>query len=102
MLIDPTLYSWKPHAPESFLTETAGSISFGTEGRRVYVVEVSGMVSGSFYIYADTEKTELIGSVTYPDTLIEPTAPVCVDLLVTDGDGLAEGVSITIYSEVGY
>ena len=102
MLIDPTLYSWKPHAPESFVTETAGSISFGTEGRRVYVVEVSGMVSGTFNIYADTEKTELIGSVTYPDTLIEPTAPVCVDSLVTDGDGLAEGVSIMIYSEVGY
>ena len=102
MLIDESLYSWKPHAPESFITETAGSISFGTEGRRVYMIEVSGVTSGTLNIYADTEKTELIGSATYPDTLIEPTTPVCVDMLVTDGDGLAEGVSITLYSEVGY
>ena len=102
MLINPTLYSWQPNAPESFITETAGSISFGTEGRRIYMVEVSGMASGTLNIYADTEKTELIGSVIYPDTLIEPTTPVCVDSIVTDGDGIAEGVSITIYDEIGY
>ena len=102
MLIDPTLYSWQPNAPESFITETAGSISFGTEGRRIYMVEVSGMASGTLNIYADAEKTELIGSATYPDILIEPTTPVCVDSIVTDGDGIAEGVSITLYDEIGY
>ena len=102
MLIDPTLYSWQPNAPESYTTETAGSISFGDDGRRVYMIEVSGMSSGTLDVYADTEKTELIGSVTFPDILIEPTAPVCVDSLVMDGDGLAEGVSITLYSEIGY
>ena len=100
MLIDPTLYSWQPNAPESYTTETAGSISFGDNGRRVYMIEVSGMSSGALDVYADAEKTELIGSVTYPDILIEPTAPVCVDSLVTEGDGLAEGVSITLYSEI--
>ena len=102
MLIDESLYSWQPNAPESFITETAGSISFGTEGRRIYMVEVSGMASGTLNIYADAEKTELIGSATYPDTLIEPTTPVCVDSIVTDGDGISVGVSITLYDEIGY
>ena len=102
MLIDPTLYAWQPNAPEAFSTETAGSISFGDDGRRVYMIEVSGMSSGTLDVYADTEKTELIGSVTFPDILIEPTVPVCVDSIVTDGDGIGAGVSITLYTEIGY
>ena len=43
MLIDESLYSWKPHAPEPFVTEAAGSISFAPDARRVYMVEVAGL-----------------------------------------------------------
>ena len=102
MLIDESLYSWKPHAPEPFVTEAAGSISFVPNARRVYMVEVAGLSSGTIDLYADIEKTELIGSVTYPDVIIEPASPVCTDMLVIDGDGLAAGVSIALYSEIGY
>ena len=102
MLIDDSLYSWKPNAPESFITEEPGSIPFGQEGRRIYLIEVSGLSSGTFALYANTEETELIGSVTYPDNVIEPITPICTDLLFVDGNGLSAGVSITIYSEAGY
>ena len=101
MLIDPTLYAWRPNAPEEYALETSGAISFGTEARRIYQMEVSGVSSGIVSIYADEEQTELIGEVTYPDALMEPSVPVCADCIYADGDGIGEGVVITLFDELG-
>ena len=101
MLIDPTLYAWRPNQPEEYALETSGAISFGVEARRIYQIEVSGLSSGTISIYADDERSELIGEVTYPDILMEPATPKCVDCIYADGDGIGAGVSITLYVERG-
>ena len=101
MLIDPTLYAWRPNEPEEYALETAGAISFAPDARRIYLLEVSGVLSGTVDLYADSEETELIGSIVYPDTSFEPASPVCVDMIYASGDGLGEGVAITIYDELG-
>ena len=76
--------------------------SFDGEGRRIYMIEVFGVSEGTVSVYSGEEKSELIGSVTFPDTKIEPSIPVHVDSLYLSGDGIAEGVSITFYCERGY
>ena len=101
MLVDPTLYAWLPNPPEEYALETEGIISFGDEARRVYQIEIAGVSEGTVSIYADDEKTELIGTVTAPDVLIEPASPVCTDSLVTEGDGIGAGVTLNLFSEKG-
>jgi hypothetical protein len=101
MLIDETLYAWIPSEPEEYAVENEGVISFESEGRRIYMLEFSGFEEGTVNVYADEEKTELIGSVTFPDVIIEPAQPECVDMIYTSGDGVGAGVVCTVYCEKG-
>ena len=102
MVIDPNEYVWCPMEPSEYALETEGVFSFDGEGRRIYMIEVFGVSEGTVSVYSGEEKSELIGSVTFPDTKIEPSIPVHVDSLYLSGDGIAEGVSITFYCERGY
>ena len=102
MVIDPNEYVWCPMEPSEYALETEGIFSFDGEGRRIYMIEVFGVSEGTVSVYSGEEKSELIGSVTFPDTKIEPSIPVHVDSLYLSGDGIAEGVSITFYCERGY
>jgi hypothetical protein len=101
MLIDETLYAWQPSDAEDYAIENEGSVGFGAEGRRIYMLELSGTNKGTVNVYADEEQTELIGSVTYPDVVIEPEQPKCVDMIYVSGDGVECGVVCTIYCEKG-
>lgn len=101
MLIDETLYAWCPMAPVEYALETGGIFSFEGEARRIYMMELSGMTGGTVSVYADAEMTQPIGTVTYPDVRTEPEIPLCTDMVYVSGDGIGEGVAITLYCEKG-
>lgn len=101
MLIDESLYAWRPDAPMKYALESSGAFSFEGEPRRIYMMELSGMTKGTISVYADEEKTQHIGTTIYPDSIIEPENPLCTDIVYICGDGMEAGVEITIYAEKG-
>ena len=102
MLIDENLYVWQPSDPVKYALESGGIFSFGEEGRKIYMLELTGMTEGTVNVYADEEKTQSIGAVTYPNTKIEPEKPISTSMIYVSGDGLGAGMDITIYAERGF
>ena len=96
MLIDESLYAWRPDAPMKYALESSGTFSFEGEPRRIYMMELSGLTKGTISVYADEEKTQHIGTAVYPDSVIEPENPLCTDMVYIYGDGVEAGVEITI------